>query len=355
VRAWVAVLVAAGVLPGSCAAVEMTAEVWKRQVLPEEPILVRVTMTNAGDRAVRVVPPYVRPRTRDTGYALGLRVEDAGGEWSEPGLRLAGACWLRLWTSPEAAAVTRVPWSVEPGESVRVWCSLNMVYSLHEQGRYHLKLVSDPKPEMVQVPGAAAHAAPVDLVCEQLEADLGWVEIVAPPEAERLAAAYLSEHGSACAPSLWSGPYEHYAAVAEGWPGSAYLPYALFYAMRAEAQRGLQHGAHFAGGVEELRSGVEAFRAAHPDFPLNHQLDTLLAWYKYGVVHDTVYPPVAPPIPVPTRQQVLSLVQAGRDLKAVARISEDRGLMAEIDAQVDWIELVHRDHIEAALAGREPG
>lgn len=329
---------------------ELTAEVWRRQLLPEEPILARITLSNLGPAEVRVVPPLFGGRS----FGLGLAVETKTGQWEQAVLRGTDAYWVWAYNNRKRAPLVRAPWPLEPLAHALGWHSLNMVHSLHEPGRYHLRLVYDPRPEMLQVPGDPVGPVPEDLVCERLEADLGWIEIIEPPESEKPVAEYLRKHAAACAASLWSGPYEHYAAVAERRPGSAYLPYLSFYAMGAEAQKGLQHGAHCASGMEDLRSEVEAFRAAYPDFPLNHQLGTLVAWYKYGVVHDTVYPPVAPPIPIPTREQVLALVQAGRDLKAVAQASEDRGLLAEVEAHVSWIELVHRKHIDAALAGREP-
>lgn len=331
---------------------ELTAEVWTRRVVQEQPILVRVELTNRSERPVQVVPPYVRPRVRDTGYALTLQLLDAAGEWREPELTQMGAYWVGQWASADAAPLIRKPWAIGPGVA-SMWYALNMVYSLHEPGRYHLKLVYDPKPEMLQVPGIAAVPLPDDLVCERLEADLGWIEILEPPEAEKAVAEYLRKHTAACAENPLAYPGMARDVVAEKWPGSAYRPHVEFWALRTMAEGGAYQGLRTERWVADNRSRLEAFRAANPDFPLSHQLDTFVAWYAFGAAHDAAYPPIAPPN-TPTREQVLRVLEAARELRAVAAESGDYGLRAEVEASIGAFELTWPKHIEAALAGREP-
>jgi len=356
VRAGAATLgILAALAASRAAAVEMTADVWKRQVLQEEPILVRVELTNRSERPVQVVPPYVRPHVRDTGYPLTLWAADASGGWREPRLAPGGAYWVREFSRPEAAPLVRSPWVLDSGATAVVWYSLNMLYDLSEPGRYHLKLRYESTPDMVYLLDRGARPAPDELWLGTLEADLGWLEILEPPETERDTAAFLSGHSAACAPSPNADPFGLTKAINEKWPGSAYLPYAEFYAMWAEARRGRSHHGFRQAGLEELRQRAEAFRAAHPDFPLNHQLDTVVALYVYGL---TPFPQrtlrVMGGTKPPTRESVLRRYEAAGPLREAARASGDRGVMAEIEARIGWFELVYKSEIEAALAGREP-
>jgi len=276
-------------------------------------------------------------------------VEGDDGTWTEPKPTASRAYWLHEWTRPDAAPLVHSPWVLEPGATAAAWYSLNRAYVLEEPGSYHLRLCYDPALGTV----GAADAPPGDVWIGTLEVDLGWIEILEPPEAERPVAEYLRKYTSACAPDPRGGPDEARAALAEKWPQSAYMLYVEFFALHATAEGGAHYGLRSPRGLAEIRSRVEAFRAAHPDFPLNHQLDTFVAWYAYGVACNLAYPPVVPPH-VPTREQLLPVLDAARELRATAAASGDYGLRAEIEVCVGWAERAHRKHIDAALAGRDP-
>jgi len=332
-------------------ALAMSAGIWKARVLVCEPILVRVALANTGDRAVSVVPPYIRADFVHTAYPLRLVVEGAGRDWSEPRLRVATSYWVCAWGSSTSADLVRRPWVLPAGGAASMWYSLNMVYDVRQPGRYHLRLLYSSTPDML--PERQAEAAPADLWCGELEADLGWIEILEPPETERDAAAYLGEHSAACAPSPLFDPYAVSEAVAAKWPGSVYLPYTEYYAMWAEARTGLSHVAHKANGLEELRARAAAFGERYPDFPLAAQLDTIVACYAHGLAHDTAYP-IEGNLQPPSSGQLVALLEAGRQLRATARASGDWGVAAEMALVADRLEQIHRADIGAAVPGWRP-
>jgi len=331
----------------------MAADVPKHAVLQCEPLLVRLRVSNPKGTVAQVVPPYIATHTRARPLALRLLARGQAGEWAEPPLRFTQAYWLTRWASPDAFAMASRPWTLEAGAAATVWYSLNMLYSLHEPGRYHLRFVYAPTREMVAAEQWPVGAPEGGLWLGTLEVDLGAVEIAAPPDEERPAAEFLAANARACAPDPSAEPYAVHDVVAARWPTSVYLPYTEFYAMRTEAQSGLHEGWHKPSGLEALRSEVSAFRGAHPDFPLNHELDTIVARYAYGVAVRTAYPLDAHER-VPKRAEVLAVLEAGRGLLETARASGDYGLAADMAATVGRTEWAYRKHIDAALAGRDP-
>lgn len=334
-------------------ALELTASLAGPRVLQCEPVLVEVALRNDGTDHVLVVPPFIAPYGPSQPLALRVLVEGRDGVWAEPRIRGTETYWLAGCMRSEVRPFIHRLLPLDPGQAIAVWYSLNMVYALYEPGRYRLRVVYAPSPEMVAVADESARARAGDLWLGKLEVDLGTVEILAPPDEERAAAEFLLGRACACAPNPYAEPYAVRDVVAARWPTSVYLPYAEFYAMRTEARSGLHEGWHKPSGLEALRAEVAAFREAHSDFPLNHELDTIVARYAYGVAVRTAYPLDAHER-LPKRSEVLALLQAGRELLETARRSGDYGLAAEMEATVGWTEWAYRKHIEAALAGRDP-
>ncbi len=329
---WLPILCAA--LAGSRAvAVEMTAEVWKRQVLPEEPILVRVTLTNPTDYTVSVVPPYL------AGPSFPLRVVEVrdDDQRRQPEYRHNNrGSWLWVPIGGEWQRSKRRPWVLGPGEAAWTWHNLATFCELHEPGRHHLVLQYEPQPSMLRISGDETSPLPDNLWCAALEVDLGWIEILEPPEAERPLVEKLAARAYACWPKGEIPDRSLAPEVAAEAPTSVYVPYLEFYSMVARTRHSLMRPDR----LERLRAEVRAFRERNPGFPLDYQLDVLLARCEYfSAIGEVVF--ARDHRLTPTAEQLARVPPLAQALREAAAASGDAGLVCEMEA---WIGLAERQY-----------
>jgi len=180
----------------------LSATIWKREVVTQEPILVKLQVTNPRAGEATIVAPYFNSYGR-ANFPLTLAVTDdagvpVGNGWEgaqtgrEPILR--GRPWW-IAGGPSAPGAPESwewrAWRVPAGATVFMWYNLLQFYPLDEPGRYHITLTYDSAPDMLLSTGT--QSPPADVVCWSAEIDAGWIIISQPTARDQAAATRLRE------------------------------------------------------------------------------------------------------------------------------------------------------------------
>ena len=272
------------------AAPVFSADIWKRQVALQEPILVRLEMRNPTGERMVVVPPYVR-HLREGDWQLSFTVLDENGD-PVPRTTAEGKTvfipalydypwWIR--TGYSEVPDLRLPWEIPARGSAYMWIEFSDFYPLDEPGRYHITFDYAARREMLV--GWPPAGPPPDGGWEgTLEADAGWVNVTEPPEADRELADYLVERRrkSTCPLALVSFEEvfrfgDEAEARRERFARSVYEPYVAF----CEIQYWAYWGAYDGEPMRLLMEKMDRLAVACPDFPLLYQFPTLTAYAKW--------------------------------------------------------------------------
>jgi hypothetical protein len=268
----------------SAAGCEVRVEPWKREVLCQEPILLRVTVANITTEPVSLAPPY--PACADAG-TLTADVLDEGGErvpnslpdtrWGQYAMSWYG--YRSPWDSELAARAVPGAWpqpplTVEPDATAFMWFDLLTLYPLDRPGRYHLLFRYRSDPSKLTDPDDPTKPATAAAVNE-ITIDAGWVTIAPPTGVDREAAdaviRWRQETHRALSAGLGTGDED---------PAIERSPTFRFW-------RDASHWARTASvATDDVRGArrMEAFVAAHPDFPLNYRFPVAMAAGRYGLV-----------------------------------------------------------------------
>ena len=181
-----------------------SATIWKRDVISEEPILLKLEVTNARNGEVLIVAPYFDSYAC-ANYPLTLSVTDASGHalqnswefadsgyepihrgrpwWVPDGRVQAGDVEPRAWRA----------WRIPAGATAYMWCNMLQFYPLDDSGEYHIVLKYDSTPEMLFEPGQKKDNPPKDVLCWSAEIDAGWVTVTEPGPKDAAASANLRD------------------------------------------------------------------------------------------------------------------------------------------------------------------
>ena len=222
-----------------------SATIWKREVISEEPVLLKLEVTNPGPDELRIVAPYFNtygrmnlPLTLTVTDSAGQRVQNGwtdGGTGVEPILR--GTPW---WVPQSSTKGAKGPqawrcWTIPGGETGYVWHNLRQYYPIDDPGEYHVVLHYQPDLDMVFYGDQADRALPADFSVwtGRVDMDVGVVRIAEPGPRDAEAANRLAEHrnvqGSVFSTTL---AYADHAGILEGdisWlAGTVFQTYADF-------------------------------------------------------------------------------------------------------------------------------
>ncbi len=234
-------LVGGGPLYAQGPPLQLSAAIWKREVILQEPILVRLELRNVGAETVRAVPAYLGgtwPVSFVVTDESNTRVGHEYPAWGSPfSLRAYGRLWWGLDPDSGLPPLPSRPWAVAPGGGAFMWLNLLQFYPLDQPGRYHIVFHYDASPQQLLI-GQPQEAAPEEVWSGHLEADAGWVTIGEPDEANRGAAAFLLDYRERghIVLSAQDRRYELAHEVLRRFPESVYAPYAAFYALWQQAR-----------------------------------------------------------------------------------------------------------------------
>ena len=265
----------------------LSVSVWKREVIREEPILVKVELRNTGTETVAVVPPFAS-EVAANGPALGIAADrDSGagdGAREEPpdDRRPSWSRGWQWWMAAQLLGGTPLPYPpryvvpLAPGGAAALWLDLMFFHPIGEPGRYHLTFRYEV-PAGTEAPPAGGDGTPVPAWSGALEADAGFVTVSEPGPDDQVAAELLGKwRRSQLGYVLASGPPPAATAVAvecaSVLASTTYEPYAAMYIDLAQYPPGsLPWGAE---GKQDPRPIATAADIAerYPDFPLNELL-----------------------------------------------------------------------------------
>ena len=330
----------------------LSADIWKREVVLQEPILVRLNMRNPTDESMLAVPPYLNIwGLGQVGWPLEFTVTDGKGnrvpnQWEFAksgyevvayGLPWCGPCFEPLGRKAQPAP--RRPWVVPPGETAFMWINLLQFYPLDEPGRYHILFHYDARPEMLVIP-YSGEAPPTGVWTGKLEADAGSVTIAEPEGIDREAATFLRDYRERRGVVISAGKMDGYALkpeLLERFPTSVHATYAAFYQIWWIADMApMRWIADIApmSGSDRAAMGqiIDDFRTRHPDFPLNYQLPVALAFYDwYSVKRTVTHYPDQREVPGDLVSQASRL---GEALRRAAAAAGDYSLIGKIEEQL---------------------
>ena len=133
---------------GEQVGLRLSASVWKRSVVLEEPILVRVELRNTTPEPISVVPPYVNVWGRpEAPWPLSFTIADEPGQRLPNGWKYAktgfepvayGLPWWGPYSGLASAPPRREPWHIPAHSAPYMWINLLQFYPLKDPGRYHL-------------------------------------------------------------------------------------------------------------------------------------------------------------------------------------------------------------------------
>lgn len=254
-----------------------TASIWKRDVVREEPILLKLEVSNPGHDDLRIVAPYFNTYGR-INLPLTLTVTDSSGRqvpngWSGGGTGSEPILRGRPWWIPEGPAQaghvdpqTWRAWSIPAGKTAFMWHNIRQYYPIDEPGEYHVVLHYLPSADMAPRSGLGEGAPPGEatLWTGSVEIDAGTVSVSEPGERDVAAADRLAQHrevqGSVFSTTLgWGDDAGILQGKAPWVVGTVYETYARF-------------GRAFAGRAQEDASKS---RSEAPAFPLWGLLDVV--------------------------------------------------------------------------------
>jgi len=179
-----------------------SATISKRDVISEEPILLKLEVTNPRNEEVLIVAPYFDSYAC-ANYPLTLSVTDASAHGLQNGWEFADSGYEpihrgRPWWIPDGRVQ---PGDVEPrawrawripaGATAYMWYNMLQFYPIDDPGQYHIVLRYDSKPEMLFEPGQKKDNPPKDVLCWSTEIEAGWVTVMEPGPKDAAAAANL--------------------------------------------------------------------------------------------------------------------------------------------------------------------
>jgi len=183
----------------------LSATIWKRETIGQEPILLKLEVTNSRDEEVKIVAPYMNGYGR-ANYPLTLAVTDASGaavpngwEYSTTGsepIHRGSPWWIpdgRVQPGDTEPREWRA-WRIPPGETAYMWYNVLQFYPIDDPGEYHIVLKYDSKPEMLFQPGQKKDNPPKDVLCWWGQVDAGWVTVREPGPRDAEACAKLREN-----------------------------------------------------------------------------------------------------------------------------------------------------------------
>jgi len=182
-----------------------SATIWKREVISEEPILLKLEITNPLGEEVKIVAPYLNSYGR-ANYPLTLAITDASGAPLPNGVpdkEVAGEPILRggPWWTPgqdrlqpgDTEFRTWRAWRIPAGATAYMWYNMLQFYPLDDPGQYYIVLKYDSKPEMLFEPGQKKDDPPKDVLSWSAEIDAGWVTVTEPGPKDAAACAKLRD------------------------------------------------------------------------------------------------------------------------------------------------------------------
>jgi len=224
-----------------------SATIWKRETISEEPILLRVEVTNPRGDEVKIIAPYFNsgggfnlPLTLAVTNSAGAQLPN-GSKYSATGFEpiIRGQPWWipdgRVRAGDTEPREWRA-WRIPAGATAYMWYNMLQFYPLDDPGRYHIVLKYDSKPEMLFEGGQKMDNPPKDVLCWSAEIDAGWVTVREPGPKDAAACQRLREHpevqGVVFATNYAFGDDAGLLedeGQAYHWPwGTTYEPYARF-------------------------------------------------------------------------------------------------------------------------------
>jgi len=181
-----------------------SATIWKRETISEEPILLRVEVTNPRGDEVKIIAPYFNsgggfnlPLTLAVTNSAGAQLPN-GSKYSATGFEpiIRGQPWWipdgRVQPGDTEPREWRA-WRIPAGATAYMWYNMLQFYPLDDPGRYHIMLRYESKPEMLFQPGQKMDNPPKDVLCWSAEIDAGWVTVKEASRRDAAACAKLRE------------------------------------------------------------------------------------------------------------------------------------------------------------------
>jgi len=268
----VGVLLCVGNAAATSCAVTCTAErpalhvsVWKADLIPYEPILIRVSLKNTSGAALAVAPPYV-DLADEAVWPLRFEVRDRQGGRVPSGVdggrrpyaaALYGSTWWCPCLGPGQEAPPVPPWRLVAGKEAYWWMDLTQFYPLTSPGTHAVTFTYRSTDQML----AGKTSYTEQTWVGELSADPVTITIHEPGAGDAEAAAAIRTYRTQRDVSLMDGDGLHTGFPAndlkDALTGTTYEPYADF------------------ARVWHSGQGAQHFAERHPGFPLSPQLAVL--------------------------------------------------------------------------------
>lgn len=276
-------------LPCAAAQAQPTLEagLWKTEVLQFEPILLRIALTAPETEPLRLVPPYVGG-VELMAWPVWVTVRRDGPELEDPGEVAALNTRGEQWTGWRNHTEPRYPWVVAPGELAFEWLDLLDYMDPLAPGVYTVSVEYDARASMLQRPLHPEDPVPERIWEGRLEADVGPLVVREPTGEDAEAAEVLRDAKESFGILRYTPDFRTHLTAEH--PTSTYTLYARFWEIWRQAWCDSAPGGYW-GGEPEAQQAADQFVADYPDFPLNYQLSTLVAWSQRQAWREDAPPP----------------------------------------------------------------